>query len=176
MNSCLPFLLGKTDQRPETKIANAPLLESEHPVSSSDDEEEMNERKRRLRRQSWQHRQRQHVDADKKKSISLRSGLIHEKDFYLIGANTWTLLSSKFGYDVSLPRPCRLAATESKLAVAVETRMTPVPVPPSGRFSYSESPHVVAPQSDDVSENDDMVCKHMQLTLCIYNCVLILSC
>jgi hypothetical protein len=156
MNSCLPFLLGKTDQRPEAKIANAPLLESEHPVSSSDDEEEMNERKRRLRRQRWQERQRYHVDIDK--SVSLRAGLVHGKDFYLIGPYAWTLLSSKFGYDVSLPRPCTVSATLSKLAVAIEG-MAPVPVPPSGHFSYgSETPHIVAPQPDDVSEEDDMVC------------------
>ena len=143
------------------KISNATLLASEHAVSSSDEEDTMdNDKKRKMRRIKWKDKQRQQTEA---RAVELKSGLQHQVDYFLVGPNAWTLLSSKFGYDYSLPRPCiPVQTTESRMGVQVYPDQvgTYVPVPASGHFSYGASPPVVADDTD-ISEtaqaDDDLV-------------------
>jgi len=146
MNAVLPFLMLKTLVKPELPIHNAPLISSEHAVSSDDDEEDGSRNKKwRETKLAFYARQ----DAD----FNMKPLLKHEEDYFLIGPNAWTILSTKFGYDYALPRKVKTSCTaESRMGVQVYPNQWPVDVPPSGRFSYESAAPVVA---DDVSETED---------------------
>mmetsp|Transcript_29454 Transcript_29454/g.53955 ORF Transcript_29454/g.53955 Transcript_29454/m.53955 type:complete len:1303 (-) Transcript_29454:233-4141(-) len=75
-----------------------------------DDEEHV--RRRVLRRQKWQERQNQPHSLEINQTI--KPGMVHHKDYALIGSYVWTLLSSKFGSDFAIPRQCiRLSQPDS---------------------------------------------------------------
>lgn len=161
----LPYLQGKTTVRPDHKINNATLLaSSEHAVSSdsSDDNEQMaTEDIRRKRKQRWRDREAlvrlQQTSAEvtlKPEATTLKPGLKHEEDYFLIGPHAWAILCSKFGYDYALPRKVIvMPSAESRLGVQVTPEL--VPLPPSGRFSYEGGASTAAPvvaDDTDLSE------------------------
>lgn len=111
-------------------IENAGLLELDHAVSSSSDDEADKKPKSQL----------QPPPSD---SCQLRNGLKHGEDFFLLGPSAWMLVNQKFGSDgVVLARPCvHHSAAESSIAVAIDKKKVAshflVPIPPSGHFPYA---------------------------------------
>jgi len=174
LKTVLPFLLGKSTVRPEAKINNSILLAPEHAVSSDSDNDGSpntdTDSMRRKRKQRWHEKELRHVQ-QAHQDFSLKDGLSFEKDYFLIGPNVWCMVSYKFGYDYALPRKVvPMAMSESRLGVQVyPAPCSPVPVPPSGRFSYeevstsrsniAEAPPVVADDTDvsDSEQQTDLV-------------------
>lgn len=75
---------------------------------------------------------------------TLDRGRKHVEDFFLLGSDTWTLVSNKFGFDDELRLNCVWEQQEdSTLSVVLheangtEPRVT-LPIPASGRFGYQE--------------------------------------
>lgn len=154
---------------------------------SDDVDAEEHERRRLMRRQQWQEREQRlqqqlRVDEQTKK---LKPDLVHDHDYALVGHNSWTVLSSKFGYDVQIPLECvtiengddvglstASAAAGGRIAVGVyplssgtdslsggSTVAASIPIPLSGKFEYSQreaSESSRQPQSEgDVASEDE---------------------
>jgi hypothetical protein len=150
MEACLPFLLGQTDQRPTLKIDNASTLLLNTGGAVSDEEAE----------ESKFYEQRGKTVGV---SPTLRRDIVHEIDFYCVGAHVWNLISEKFGFDVELSYKV-LSQPHGGLVVNLETQK--VDVPASGRFDYQP----VAKKPTDVvsDEDDDLVRYHFSLAKFIY--------
>jgi len=132
MEECLPFLQGKVDKRPTEKIINEPMLSG----AVSDDDDDENKGKRVP------------SQAAAAGSTNLRQDIVHQQDFFLVGANVWGLVSGKFGYDLQLE--CKASRLENnQLSIHVGDQMR-VGVPASGRFAYETKK-----ATDVVSEDDD---------------------
>jgi hypothetical protein len=152
MEACLPFLTGRTEQKPTEKILNAPLFVT----SETSDEGGKTEATFDALRK-----------ADQK---LLRRDIVHAQDFFLVGCNAWTLLSSKFGFDIEL----RLKVTthvstrtdDSNLAVNLGHQK--IVIPATGRFDY------VVMSTDAVSEDEDfhdlVSCAHSPPPSCNVRC------
>jgi hypothetical protein len=131
MVACLPFLSGRTDEKPTEKILNAPLF-----VTSETSGEEG------------------------KTEAILRQDIVHAKDFFLVGCNAWTLLSSKFGFDIEqrLKVTTHVPTCTEDSTLAVNLGHQKIAIPATGRFDY------LIISNDAVSEDgdiDDLVsCAH----------------
>lgn len=173
MATVLDFLQGLVPTKPECQMVNAALV-AEHAVSSSSsssDEEEEEEfstsTMRRKRKSSWRTQRLQHSHASHYSPKVLKSGLLPNRDYVLVGPHVWTVLSSKFGYDYALPRKvvaCR--EFESKLGVLVHEEEMPIAVPACGYYTYSKdlaSPVVADEEEEDADlvskQKDSMQCK-----------------
>jgi hypothetical protein len=159
MATVLDFLQGRVPTKPECSIVNAALV-AEHAVSSSsssDEEEECstNTMRRKRKSSSWRTQRLQHSHASHYSPKVLKSGLLPNRDYVLVGPHVWTVLSSKFGYDYALPRKvvvCR--EFESKLGVLVHDEEMPIAVPACGYYTYSKE--LVSPVvADEQEEHDD---------------------
>lgn len=182
MQQVLPYLQGlsRDEERVrECKITNASLLlqddskqhavsdeeESADVVMTAEDASSSTESLRRKRRLDWREKEMQHAAAAaaaNSESLHLKPGLKHGEDYFLVGKNVWTVLSSKFGYDYALPRKVKRSHTaESRLGVHVyhDNQWFPkVDIPPSGRFSYeTAAPLVANDDDDDDQETNDLV-------------------
>jgi hypothetical protein len=65
----------------------------------------------------------------------------HEKDYYFVGKNAWTVLQNKFGTADNTGIPCHCVSfpsQDSRLAVNLPDG-TRIPISGSGRFAYEES-------------------------------------
>ena len=134
-------------------IQNSELLEWDHAVSSSDDEEGAGNGESNINSvnksasSNSKSSKKQHSSPD---SCPIRRDLKHGVDFFLLGANAWMLLREKFGFDgIEIGRPCVFHSTEeSTLAVSLDRHPNVgsngstagqshlVPVPPAGFFPY----------------------------------------
>lgn len=154
MNAILPFLNGNVHAKPEVPISNVGLL-AEHAVSSDDDDENApTTHERRKRKQSWRERTSK-THASHYTEKSLKPGLLHEKEYFLVGPHVWTVLSSKFGYDYALPRKIvKSTHFESQLGVQVypDGSQMPIAVPATGRYSYEISTETAPLVADDTDE------------------------
>ena len=72
----------------------------------------------------------------------MKRGLVHERDYFVLGPSAWTLVKSKFGDDgYEIARPC-VSAKDNKLAIQLLReeseggKPTQIEIPPSGRFAY----------------------------------------
>ena len=82
--------------------------------------------------------------------IRMKLGLVHTKDFFLLGPQSWMLVKQKFGYDIELFRCCKKlvspqnGASQGQIELAftpeeIENNNNIVPsvvIPPTGRFPY----------------------------------------
>jgi len=158
------------------KIEMNHLLIFENAVSS-DEEEHQQEGVVPLNDMKWL----MQMQSDENRSPTLRPGLVHQRDFFLLGSNAWLLVKQKFGYDYEIKRTCveQTSATDSKLAVVIypanEATRQPclIPIPPTGRFRYelclndnpNEPPdaeqqlpsHPGNVSDDETQEGDDLV-------------------
>ena len=115
-------------------IQNSELLEWEHAVSSSSDEEGLEDGDKKIKAKK----------STPPASAPLRSNLQHGEDFLLLGPSAWMLLSQKFGSDnIELPKPVIYHEPfESKLAVEIEKPSSSsaapkvVEIPAGGHFHY----------------------------------------
>jgi hypothetical protein len=76
---------------------------------------------------------------DKKTAHATRK--THEKDYFFVGKNAWTVLQNKFGTADNTGIPCHCVSfpsQDSRLAVNLPDG-TRIPISGSGRFSYEES-------------------------------------
>lgn len=133
-------------------IQNAALLQWDHAVSSSSDEESTAKESKKAKTPKLQ--QQQPSD-----SCPLRTELKHGGDFFLLGPNAWMLVREKFGTDgIELGRPCvHHVSEESTLAVEIDDRKSNngaaknfVPIPPGGYFPYES---MIAEQERDSEES-----------------------
>jgi hypothetical protein len=93
-------------------------------------------------------------------NTTLRRGLKHEQDFFLLGSNAWLLIQEKFGSDQAIEKTCVFDPTlavvlhnkESKSSQLtangshngkppqeqLELPAVHIPIPPTGRFRYEQ--------------------------------------
>ena len=125
-------------------------------------ESESNEAERQARRAKWVQKEearRAAASGEKprrRRRPRLRSSVVHDADYVLVGENVWTILSSKFGYDRSVVAELRVQKgwhARHKLFVEVPmemcgddgnngrsngdyVRLKSIEVPESGRWNY----------------------------------------
>ena len=135
MTACLPFLMGRIDQRPTIKIANYSLVLS----GEVSDEEQDNANL--------------YTSRVKNKVTMIRSDIQHQRDFYCVGSNVWGLVSEKFGFDIELG--FKVVSHEQGI-LAINLGSQKVLIPATGRFDYqpvARIPTDVVPDEED----DDLV-------------------
>ena len=79
---------------------------------------------------------------------SMRTGLVHEQDFFILGPSAWNVVKFKFGEDgyglVEIARPCVPARNNGLLAIELrpeeseDSKPFQIEIPPSGRFAYEQ--------------------------------------
>jgi hypothetical protein len=80
----LIILDGSIDQRLTVKIENYALLLSGEVSDEEQDDTTMYKTRR------------------KNKATVIRSDILHQRDFYCVGSNVWSLVSEKFGSEIEL--------------------------------------------------------------------------
>lgn len=143
MTSCLPFLLGQTDQRPTLRIGTSILLATEGTVSEDEEEEET---KPSVQLHERSHQRHQRLPSHQQ---SLRHDLHLRRDFHCVGANVWNLISEKFGYEIELGFSV-VTVENSGLAIDISETQQQILIPPTGRFDYE----ALSP-TDIVSDDED---------------------
>ena len=89
----------------------------------------------------------------KNKATVIRSDILHQRDFYCVGSNVWSLVSEKFGFDIELG--CKVVSREQGI-LAINLGSQKVLIPATGRFDYQpvvRIPTDVVPDEED----DDLV-------------------
>jgi hypothetical protein len=150
------------------KISNGALLEIEHTVvdpiavaaaaaeaavalKAASDGTQVDDRT--ARRERW-------TQIKQAKEGNVRKGLVFGQDYTLVGEGLWTLLSSKFGFDVSLKLDIEndkgSALQEYQDSTGAVKRLVNVggilmPLPRDGKFDYSS----LVPDSEEGLISDD---------------------
>jgi hypothetical protein len=162
----MPYLQGQSQPlRQDNKIPVTELLQNDKHAVSDEDSDGMNtngssnpihqhvlllsnsvsdntanEEHRKKRRQKWSEKEQKYKDRPAP-AVILKKDLQCGVDYYLVGANTWTLLSGKFGSDVEMGicRPC-VASTKQRGQICVKIdNKTLVDIPLRGYFSYEQN-------------------------------------
>jgi len=145
MSTCLPFLLGQTDQRPTLRIGTSILLATEGTVSEEEEEEDT--------KSSFQLHDRSHQRHQRLRSHqqSLRQDLHLRRDFHCVGMNVWNLISEKFGYEIEFGFSV-VAIENGGLAIDIRETQQQIPIPPTGRFDYEalSTTDIVSDDEDDL--------------------------
>lgn len=136
MEACLPFLKGKTEIKPTEQICNSLLFVT---TEVSDDEEKDVSNFHDLR------------NVPLKKPV-LRRDIVHAQDFFLLGLHAWTVVSSKFGFDIEvrLKAVPHTSTHHENSNLAVDLGHQKVNIPATGRFDY------IVAKTDVVSDDEDL--------------------
>ena len=160
MAICLPFLKGNTEERPTAKIENASFLVTGEVSDEEQDDTTMYES--RVTRESNR----------------LRTDIKHQRDFYCVGSNVWSLVSEKFGYDVELGFKVVEERQQGVLGIDLITQKVPIPV--TGWFDYhpvariptdvvsDEDDDLVSVKSCDCLQRSDSICSNISLWACSF--------
>jgi hypothetical protein len=124
------------------RIQNSELMNIEHEVSSSDDEDE---------KEAPADQQKKNFDrlnlrmAKNREQAAMKAGLQHTKDYFFLGSSAWMLVKEKFGFDgYELARPL-LSGSNNTLSIQLKPEESErntaklIDIPPSGRFPYEKS-------------------------------------